>query len=119
MTLLLSAWLTFTAPAFHADSASCFGATNPIAGQESVYVWRQRQSPTWLAMRPAMLIFPAVWTLCWPIVRAEAEPVLWAAKEVIPGAKDSVAVSDTTGWFYRLVPKVVNGLPGCPAWGYK
>lgn len=90
---LLAAALTFTLP--------IHGATRCVESPELLrdsLQWRvsvRVQSPTYIAMAPAMLADPSVWAALWPIVRAEAEPQVVAIGIGVAGAKVSASVTDT------------------------
>ena len=77
-------------------------------------VYRHRQSPTWTALHPAMLMDDGVWAYGWERVRAEAAAVLVAT---VPlgwpdvGRAQSWATADTLGgpWFYWVTTVDAQG----------
>ena len=111
--------LTFTAPAAQAAGSVCPAPASavPLACICRFEVWRQRQSPTWLARRDSMLAGPAAWVRYWPAVRLEAAPALVDTFPAsAPGARVSLTLPDTlaAGWFYFV--RTVNAAgPSCPS----
>ena len=93
--LALLTTLTFTAPTLNADSTPCTDLARVI-------VWRQRQSPTWVAKHDSMEASPLVWSRYWPTVKWEAEPVVCAIVPARAALACTVSVAGT-GWFWSVV----------------
>ena len=91
--MLLAAALTFTLPAFQARGC----AAGPDSLRDSLQ-WRvsvRVQSPTYIAMAPAMLAIPEVWAAYWPRCAGEAEPKPVASGTGAPGSRVSATSPDT------------------------
>ena len=120
MIVLVLLWtLTWTAPATQAAGPVCPATASavPLACICRFEVWRQRQSPTWLARRAAMEADPVEWARWWPVVRAEAAPeLLGTIAASAPGANVVASLPDTlpAGWFY-FVRTVGAAGPSCPS----
>jgi len=91
--LVLASALTFTLPTMQARG--CGAGIHPIRDELTWRVSVRVQSSAWVAMRPAMEADAGVWAALWPIVRAEAEPVVVAQGSGMPGAPVAVSVADT------------------------
>lgn len=109
LTLALAATMTLTWTAPNHDAPAprrCGVGTNPCADLAECIVYRQRQSATWVAMRPAMQLDGDVWAATWPSVRTGAAPVVYARIPLDPntdaGRVIRFTVTDTTSttWFY-------------------
>ena len=91
--------LTFTIPDTLVDG-------RPFTDYSNVILYKQHQSPTWVAMHPAMLIDDAVWIYFWPIVKREAELVRVGDYVTSP-----ITLPDTDSlYFYFLYVKRSNGV---------
>lgn len=102
---MIAWWLFFTLPTFGGDTLSC--ATLPTtASVDTVFAYRQSQSPTYLAHEAAIRRGDSL-DVYWPLVRAEAEPVRVTAKRntSAAGARDSISVTDpATNQIWYVIP---------------
>lgn len=94
--------LHFTAPAFDARPYSCAAGPDSLRDGARFLVSRQRQSPTWLAHRDAMLADASAWSQWWPAVRREASPESVASLPFVAGAVGIVIPDSSHGWWYLV-----------------
>jgi hypothetical protein len=69
---LLAAALSFTLPAYQRVPATCGAGPDSLRNALQWTASVRRQSPAWIAMRPAMLADAGVWAALWPVVAREA-----------------------------------------------
>lgn len=93
--------LTFTVPTWAA--LACSTLAQPVS-VDSIAVWRQQQSPTYLAHEPSLRAHnPDSLRIYWPQVVVECEPVLHGVwPETKPGgARDTITLAPRPlGWFW-------------------
>lgn len=92
MTILAALTLAFTVPTM--QSRGCGAGPDSLHDALQWRVSVRSQSPAWIAMRPAMEADAGVWAALWPIVRAEAEPVVVAQGSGAAGQRVSVSLAD-------------------------
>jgi len=71
--LLAASTIAGTFPVFQRGALPCSVGADSVRDRQTVRVVGQVQSPTWVAMAPAMLALPEVWAAYWPVCRAEAD----------------------------------------------
>ena len=90
---LLAASLVFTLPC--AQAHGCGAGPDSLHDQLTWRVSVRVQSPTYIAMAPAMLAIPEVWAAYWPRCAGEAEPKPVASGTAAPGSRVSATLRDT------------------------
>lgn len=105
--------LTWHAPTHDAPAPRQCGVGPASSDVAECVLYRQRQSATWVAMRPAMLALPEVWAAYWPQVRAEAAPQEVARLSAVAGLAMSYTVTDSAGWSYSVVSRDARGNASC------
>lgn len=110
---------TFTLPAFDQVPQGCGADTVALVDLAFVRVNASRQSPTWLVKRDSMLAYPASWARWWPVVRAEAEPVV-VSRTPVPAdsAGRRYLFTPATMWrpvFVRVATEDLDGNVSCPS----
>lgn len=89
----LVAALSFTLPVMQARG--CGAGPDSLHDQLTWRVSVRVQSPTYIAMAPAMLAIPEVWAAYWPRCAGEAEPRTVASGTAAPGSRVSATSPDT------------------------
>jgi len=92
IAVLLAASISGTFPAFQRVALGCGAGTDSVRDRQDVRVVGQVQSPTYLAMAPAMLALPEVWAAYWPVCRAEADTFVLGNAQGRGGQKFTVTI---------------------------
>lgn len=123
MKLVFALWLFYlTLPQYEAagnNRATCDQSEIVETGLDSLVVYRQRQSPSWVQYGAWMMLSARNWEWGWSFVRSEAAIQRYSARGLDPsqaGNRVSVAVADTThGYWYFVTTKDRAGNESCPS----
>jgi hypothetical protein len=90
--LLAASTIAGTFPVFQRGALPCSVGADSVRDRQTVRVVGQVQSPTWVAMAPAMLALPEVWAAYWPVCRAEADTFPLGTAQGRAGQKFTVTI---------------------------